>query len=110
MFHTGRNPMVVWCVRERTFWVHRARMGLVRYRGIIGSGLLLGALIGGCSIDQPKYLDPGAEETEPDDTEVISNPNRPGSRRDAGVQTQADAGHTPGVIMEPVMGTCVDGA
>jgi hypothetical protein len=71
--------------------------------------LLLGALIGGCSINEPPYLQTGPEEL-PDDTDVAAEPNQPASRPDAGTRVETDAGKVPSVIMEPVGGSCVDGA
>lgn len=102
--------MVVWCVRERTFWGLGARMSWIRYRGVIGSGLLLGALIGGCSLDDPEYLQP--VEQAPDDTETDTNPSRPVPSRpsDAGVVDEPDAGAAGSGGMQEPTGGCTEGA
>ena len=73
-------------------------MSWVRYRGAIGSGLLLGAVIGGCTLDTPDYLEPPTEEEEvPENPDTTTRPNRPSrpQRADAGPMVEADAGLGP---------------
>jgi hypothetical protein len=110
LFHTERKPMVGWCVLgERLIRVLRAEKGWGCYRGV-GSALLLGALLTGCTIDPPNYAVP----TDPGDTPVDQNvdPNQPshptGSKPDAGSSVVVDAGQSS-IPMEPV-GGCTEGA
>src|SRR5688572_11275966 len=100
--------MVVWCVRERTFWVVGARMSWIRYRGAIGSGLLLGALIGGCSLDEPTYLQLPEEEVVPEEADPAPVRPQPISRTDAGATDEPDAGRVPDD--QGVLTGCTDGA